>query len=475
MAEGGQSRAGAGQALAQIELLLDRIHPDRSGLEPQARLELVKVARRVSSRIDALAGVLLAEADAGDASMRATRTPLSSWLGLQAMSKREAAAALHRAKELASHPQVGEAATAGRIGSGQARAIGRVLNQLAPQLDEDQQQSAETLLLDWAGDLDADQLAKAIDRVLAAVAPNDADHPIEARLQREHELARRLRALRLWRDGGSVRFDGSLPRVEGEAWISLLDAHAESLRRCALEERDPLATSPTPEQRRADALIVMVRQHQVTKQAPRAGGDRPRVMITVDYGRLRDEAAAAGLLGDQPISAGELRQLGCDADVLPGVLGGTSQPLDFGRETRVVPSGMRAALILRDGGCAFPTCHARAAVCEAHHIVPWWKGGSTCLNNLVLLCHHHHSLVEPDRYGMRDQWHIRITPHGIPELQPPVRYDREQRWLRHQRFTNSASEAEAGRRLIREPEEGRAAPTPETGGGSSRTGPPSAA
>jgi hypothetical protein len=55
------------------------------------------------------------------------------------------------------------------------------------------------------------------------------------------------------RDGkGSVTFSGSLPLVDGEAWIAIVDAYTESRRRTALEERDPLATSLTPQQRRAD-------------------------------------------------------------------------------------------------------------------------------------------------------------------------------------------------------------------------------
>lgn len=428
-------RLGTGEVLGRIEVLLDRVQHDRSGADPAERLQWVTAARRVADRMGALASVLLAEAAAVDASMRATRTPLSTWLGLdQKLSKREAAGALHRATELAARPQLGAAATAGRVGAGQAQAITRVLKGLAPQLDETQQQAAESLLVDLADELDADQLAKSTERVLQAVALQRSDELTETRLQREAEAAQRQRSVRLWRHEGSVRFDGSLPRLEGEAWIALLDAHAESLRRCALGERDPLATSLTPEQRRADALIAMIRQHQITKQAPSSGGDRPRLVVTIDYSKLRDEAAAAGLIGDNPISAGELRRLCCEAGILPAMLGGDSQVLDIGRESRTIPPGMRAALTLRDGGCAFPTCHARAAVCEAHHIIPWWAGGPTALSNLMLLCHHHHALVEPDRYGTRDQWQARLGAAGLPQFRPPARYDPTQPWISHQRF-----------------------------------------
>lgn len=242
------------EALAVIADALNRIDHDRSRLDPASRLACAKLARGLAGRMKALATVLLAEADRAQASLRATGTPTTSWLGIdQKLSKREAAGALHRAKELAQHQAVGAAATAGEIGTGQARAISRVLDAIAPQLDAGQQQAAEQLMVGLAHTMDADQLAKAATRVLAEVAPASAEELVETRLQREAEAAQRNRSLRFLRDGGSVRFDGSLPRVEAEEWMVLLDAHAESQRRTALEARDPLAAGLTPEQRRADA------------------------------------------------------------------------------------------------------------------------------------------------------------------------------------------------------------------------------
>ncbi len=252
-----------------------------------------------------------------------------------------------------------------------------------------------------------------------------ADETLERRLQRQAEAAQRNRSLVFRRDGnGSILFTGSLPLVDGEAWIAQLDAYTESQRRTALEERDPAGTGLTPEQRRADALIAMIINHTEGRRAPRVGGDRPRIVVTVDYAKLLADATAAGLIGDgEPLSAGDLRRLCCDADLLPAVLGGPSTVLDVGRDNRLVTPELRAALVLRDGGCVFPGCNARPSECEAHHIIPWWQGGVTALWNLVLLCHHHHGLVEPARYSVRDQWEIRIANDGIPETIPPRRCD----------------------------------------------------
>ena len=271
--------------------------------------------------------------------------------------------------------------------------------------------------------------------MLAQVAPAQADETLERRLQRQAEAAQRNRSLVFRRDGnGSILFTGSLPLVDGEAWIAQLDAYTESKRRTALEERDPAGTGLTPEQRRADALIAMILHHSPGRRAPKVGGDRPRIVVTVDYSKLLADATAAGLIGDgEPLSAGDLRRVCCDADLLPAVLGGPSTVLDVGRDHRLVPPDLRAALVLRDGGCVFPGCHARPTECEAHHIVPWWNGGVTALSNLVLLCHHHHGLLEPARYSVRDQWQIRIGADGIPETIPPRRCDPHQQPLRHAR------------------------------------------
>ena len=214
--------------------------------------------------------------------------------------------------------------------------------------------------------------------------------------------------------------------------MSLLNAHAESVRRTALEVRDPLSEATTPEQRRADAFIALL--GSVAKAKPVAGVGGAKVIVKLDYHQLRRDAAGAGLIGeDQEVSAGELRQLCCDAELVPAVLGAPGEVLDVGRSSRLVTPAIRTALILRDGGCAFPGCDVRPELCEAHHIRPWWAGGDTALSNLVLLCHHHHGLVEPEKYGLRDQWSVQLGWDGLPEFIPPARFDPARRPLQNQR------------------------------------------
>ena len=236
------------------------------------RLECAQLARSLASRLTALSAVLLAKADAAQESMRQAGTPTTSWLTVQGgLSKREAAGLLHQAQELAAHPEVATAAAAGRISVNQARAIGTVLGGLDG-LDDEQQVQAEQLLLHMAGSLDSDRLAKAAPLVLAQVAPAQADETLERRLQRQAEAAQRNRSLVFRRDGnGSILFSGSLPLIDGEAWIAQLDAYTESRRRTAIEERDQAGAGLTPEQRRADALVAMILHHSQGRRAPKGG------------------------------------------------------------------------------------------------------------------------------------------------------------------------------------------------------------
>ena len=77
----------AGDVLAEIDGLLDRVDPDRSGFDPRSRLRLAEAARRVAGRIDALSKLLIGEADRTESSMRAAGTPMSSWLATEGTSR----------------------------------------------------------------------------------------------------------------------------------------------------------------------------------------------------------------------------------------------------------------------------------------------------------------------------------------------------------------------------------------------------
>ncbi len=197
------------------------------------------------------------------------------------------------------------------------------------------------------------------------------------------------------------------------------------MRRALKEQRSGSNLELTPQQRRADALVKMTQDH---RGAPQVAGGRPRIVVTMSESHLRARAEQAGVPSlDAKVTAGELRRLCCDADLMPVVLGMQSEILDVGQTQRLVTPAIRKALSIRDRGCVFPKCGATDAECEAHHVVPWWDGGPTALGNMALLCPHHHAVIEPDRFFSgreRDQWNISFDPRTKkPIVQPPRRWN----------------------------------------------------
>ena len=418
-------------ALSQARSLLASIdHPARRRLGAEARLALVADVVALGRQVEALRAVLVAEADRAKAAETVRGTSIRSLLAVSSqVTAGEAASWVYSGQEIAAHPRVADAALSGTVSVAQARSIDRVLGELPATLSRDQRAQAEQILLDKAHLVDAKDLARQTRAVLEQVAPEvDAAEDELSRLDTQRKQAWAARSLVFSPDGrGSLVIRGQLPTLEGEAFKRLIDAHALSNRRAQVQaaDRHDEAGVRTSAQRTADGLIALVAG---TAQTPagRTAPARPTVVVTLSYDSLRVHAEQSGVLaGGEQVTAGELRRLACDAAILPIVLGSASQPLDVGREQRLVTPAIRRALEARDQGCAFPGCRVRATCCEAHHILPWWAGGETALSNLVLLCAHHHGTVEPlrfqDRGAPATRWTVRIDDDGHPEFTPPAR------------------------------------------------------
>jgi hypothetical protein len=159
------------------------------------------------------------------------------------------------------------------------------------------------------------------------------------------------------------------------------------------------------------------------------GGDHPDPDPHDDPGgdgslAARDPSGMDGLgahdhPGTDPSLAAHLQAA---ATLLPPTLGGApTQPLEVGRTTRVVTTAQRAALVVRDGGCAVPDCDRPPGWCEAHHLVHWLHGGPTDLANLALVCRAHHRAVHEGgwRLGRDPDGHLVATPpHRKPQRAP---------------------------------------------------------
>lgn len=167
----------------------------------------------------------------------------------------------------------------------------------------------------------------------------------------------------------------------------------------------------SPGKRRVDALMELLGAgaRAVSGDGIQAGA--ATVLLTMGLQELLNGRGATTGNGDV-IDAGAARRFACTADLIPVVLGGPSRPMDVGRRERLATKAIRAAAILRDGGCTFPGCDRPPGFCETHHVQPWWAGGQTSLANSALLCSRHHQVVHRQGYTAevrpnKVQWDLR--------------------------------------------------------------------
>jgi hypothetical protein len=172
----------------------------------------------------------------------------------------------------------------------------------------------------------------------------------------------------------------------------------------------------SPGKRRADALMELLGAGARAAAGDGVQAGAATVLLTMGLQQLLEGRGATTSDGDV-VDAGAARRFACTADLIPVVLGGPSQPLDVGRRERLATKAIRAAAILRDGGCSFPGCDRPPGFCETHHIQPWWTGGQTSLVNSALLCGRHHQIVHRQGYTARvylDRVVWDLTPGRMP-------------------------------------------------------------
>ncbi|MGC5382816.1 DUF222 domain-containing protein, partial [Micromonospora sp. DT68] len=368
-------------------------------------------AHRLEQRVAALKLALVREVDGRGTARRhgASCTPV--WLRERLRLTIPAARRLvELATTLDNGPaEIRQALADGTISVEQARIIGDTVATVHAAADTPTADKAVDVLIGWAGQFDPTLLRRMGARILDHVAPEIADAAAEAALRAQEARAARDRQVTV-----SEQPDGRL-RLSG-----ILDAEAAAVLRAAI---DPL-TAPagpddtrSPGQRRHDALADICRLALRTGELPDNGGDPAQIVVTTSYDTLTRQFGVGALDTGLHLTPDTVRRLACDATVLPAVLSGTSQPLDVGRQRRLITGPLRRALVLRDRGCTFPGCDRPPRWCNAHHIRHWADSGTTTLTNAVLLCGHHH------RHLHHTDWTVRLAADGHPEFIPPTWLD----------------------------------------------------
>ena len=122
------------------------------------------------------------------------------------------------------------------------------------------------------------------------------------------------------------------------------------------------------------------------------------------------EKIVAEIAGGDRLPASVLEELMCNCAVTGLLYNTEGVPLWRGKTKRRATPGQTRALIAKYGGCFH--CGAHPAMCQAHHIKPWWQGGPTDISNMVLTCWNCHQRIH--HHG----WQIR-TRRGQHTLHPP--------------------------------------------------------
>jgi 5-methylcytosine-specific restriction protein A len=215
-------------------------------------------------------------------------------------------------------------------------------------------------------------------------------------------------------------------------WVLDLDALTDGFLKTAVDAntaitRSLLTTQDDPEpdaetmdrrplaHRRVDGVRLLAKK-ALKMDDGQVGGTAVTLLVTMTEQALKSGLGTAQLpdCGSE-IPASIARMLAADAELIPVVLGGKSQPLDLGLGRRYFTEAQRRAMVIRDGGCVGPGCDAPPSWCDGAHIRPAGYG-RTSLDNGVLLCWRCHLLH--DQHG----WQLQRI-HGRWWWTPPPRID----------------------------------------------------
>lgn len=362
---------------------------DRDRWGSVALTERLTEAVELRDRLDAEVLRLTAEWDRKRAWEADGALSAASWMTHRLpMSRARAQNDVRTARFIDDHDRVAKAVLVADIFVDHARALARVVTDGRQNLFEDHVDA----LVDAAEVLSVGDFTK-VARRWGQLAD---DQLAAADFIQQHEN-RRLTFARTF--GGVVHGDLLLDPEGGALFERAIDV---------MSPPDPIDTPDGPRtaaQRRADALVEMSRI--ILQGAMGTGVSPTNLNAIVDVGTLAGHEPArpstdarCDIDWSGPIGRETMLRMSCDCAVSRVLMRGRSEVLDLGRKARLVTSGQRRALVLRDQGCTFPGCDRPESWCDAHHIRHWVRdNGPTDLDNLALLCRRHHVLVHEGGWG----------------------------------------------------------------------------
>jgi len=368
---------------------------------------------------------LIAEFDRLEGWKREGFASCASWLAYRTqLDKMTAREKVRVARAVTKLPKTSEAMAQGALSFSQVRAITRAADA-----------ESEEELLEHARTMSAAQLEK-LARSWKKLA-REGEVGIEKRI---HES----RTLSIFPDDeGAYLIRGRLEPQVAALLMRAIEAASDALYKGSVPDS-------TPEQRRADALALLVertleRGFEISRAVSDPEGvsaetpappehlpisERYTVIVHVDADGLPEdgEPGSARLQDGTRVSAETARRIACDASVVRVRVSRDGRWREVEGKRRAVPLRLSRALQIRDQGCRFPGCGSRFT--QAHHIHHWADGGPTRLSNLLSLCTQHHRLMHEARFSVRmdparPDRPIFFTPsgHAIPEVPPRMIVD----------------------------------------------------
>ncbi len=193
------------------------------------------------------------------------------------------------------------------------------------------------------------------------------------------------------------------------------------------DEESP--ATPEPEDNRTlaqmavDALVDLVKLATLTDTSKVVGKRRIALRMHVSQSDFSTGEGFAWIEGQTAVvSVATAQRLACDTGLIPVMFDKTGQVVNLGRQQRLYPSWMKAAIAARDGGCRVAGCDRPPEMCEVHHVLEWMRdNGETSIENGILLCRYHHMLLHNNGWRIERDGaeYTLINPAGQRFAMPP--------------------------------------------------------
>ncbi len=290
------------------------------------------------------------------------------------------------------------ALAAGQVTQAQAEVILDAFAALPASVGPEGREKAELHLLEQAGDFGPKKLKLLAKHLIDVIDPDAAEERLATQLEAEERAAQRSCFLQIYADEhGVTHLKGAIPTLAGDQLLTALNAFASPRRPDPYVREDASGKKVANAELLGQAFVELISRYPAGN-LPQTGGVNATVLVTMSIETLLGGLESADLLTGHRLSPAEARRLACEAGIVPVVLDGASQPLDYGREKRFHTSAQRRVIFARDKTCRAEGCEIPANWCHVHHDDPWLHGGRTSVEKGLTLCTRHHTAAHDTRY-----------------------------------------------------------------------------